>query len=232
MSPRRLLTLAAVTLAAAAAAGCGGDGLGGFGPLGGGGGKPNETDAAFVRAMVPHSQEAVTMARIARKRALRKELRKIAKEITGTRGDDVRQLNELAQRIELPPPRRNGARMTRRPVDPKALRDPVSFDHRFLQLMIRHHEDATAMAEEEQDRGGDVALRRLAGRLLESHKEELEKLRRWLNTWYGEGVLPGDGGGGPGGGGGEPDKEGGGEGEGDEPLPSPSPKRPPQGPPI
>lgn len=231
MTLGRLPTLAAVLVVAAVTAGCGGGDLGGLGPLGGGG-EPNETDTAFVRAMGPHSEEAVAMARIARKRALRKELRKIAKEIIGTRGEDTDRIRALAARVELPPPRRGGARMTRTPVDPKALRNPVSFDHRFLELMIRHHEEATAMAEEEQDRGGDVALKRLAGELLESHERELEKLRRWLHTWYGEGVLPGEGGGGPGGGGGEPDKEGGGEGEGDEPLPSPSPERPPQGPPV
>jgi uncharacterized protein (DUF305 family) len=152
--------------------------------------------------MTPHLQEAIAMADLARDRALRKELRKIAKQIAADRRAEARELATLARDVEASP---GAERMTRKPLDLRQLRDAVSFDHRFMELMIRHLEDAVASAEEEQDRGGDRRLKRFAGEVLESHTRDLETLRRWLRTWYGEGALPGERDGDGGGGGGDPD---------------------------
>ncbi len=61
-------------------------------------------------------------------------------------------------------------------------------------MMIRHHEQSIALAEEEQDRGGDDRIKRIAGEIFESQKRELEKLKRWLGTWYGAEGYEGPGG--------------------------------------
>ncbi|MDQ3936251.1 MAG: DUF305 domain-containing protein, partial [Actinomycetota bacterium] len=90
-------------------------------------------------------------------------------------------------------------------IDPRRLREAVSFDHSFLRTMIRHHEGTIVMAELEQERGGDPRLKRLAGVIRASHKRDLEALRRYLHTWYGEGPAPGDEDDGGGGGGGSED---------------------------
>lgn len=196
------------------AAGCGGDG-GALGVLADPTDEPNATDAAFAQAMVPHQREGLAMARLARERAMRKELRRIARDMLAPRGREIRRLSALGAELAREGVRPARGAMSRHRADIRQLRAAVSFDLRFMELMIRHHEEAIAMAEEEQDRGGDGRLKHLAGEILATHERELEKLRRWLNTWYGEGVLPGEGGGG--GGEGErpaPDGEGGDEGPG------------------
>ena len=197
------------------AAGCGGSEGGALGVLADPTDEPTPTDAAFAQAMVPHQREALAMAQLGRGRALRKELRRIAREMLDPRRDEIRRLGTIGADLARDGVRPERGAMRRRPADVRRLRDAVSFDLRFMELMIRHHEDAISMAEEEQDRGGDGRLKHLAGEILERHERELEALRRWLNTWYGEGVLPGGGGGG--GGEGEepaPDGEGGDEGPG------------------
>jgi uncharacterized protein (DUF305 family) len=78
-------------------------------------------------------------------------------------------------------------------VDARRLRDAVSFDHEFMVQMIRAHEHAVAAAEVERDRGGDPNLKRLAGEVLEWRGKDLEQLRRWLHTWYGESDVPEEG---------------------------------------
>ena len=208
-------TLLAVLLATAALTGCGGDD-GGFGIVDSATADPNATDAAFAAAMVPHEKEALALAEAARDRALRRELRQIAKKMIRARAGGARELAEIAAELEADGVTPAGAEMNRRRTDARELRDPVSFDFRFMELAIRHLERAVAMAEEEQDRGGHPRLKHLAGELMERSQRELEALRRWLRTWYGEGVLPpgdgsggegeapspdGDGGEGPGGGG-------------------------------
>lgn len=207
MAVRRPLLL--LLLLAAVAAGCG-EGDRGFGIVAAATADPNATDAAFARAIVPHEREALALAQVARKRALRRELRAIARTMLARPPDRIRELAGIAAELERDGVRPTGASMNRRPADARGLRDAVSLDFRFMELMIRHLEGAVAMAEEEQDRGGHPRLKHLAGELMETHERELEALRRWLRTWYGEGVLPGEGGGG--GGGGErpaPDGDGG-----------------------
>ncbi|HEX8051624.1 MAG TPA: DUF305 domain-containing protein [Thermoleophilaceae bacterium] len=205
MAAKRPLVL--VLLLAALAGGCG-EGDGGFGIVDAATADPNATDAAFARAIVPQEREALALARIARRRALRRELREIAKKMLAQPPERIRELGGIAADLEHDGVRPAGAEMNRRPTGTSGLRDAVSFDFRFMELMIRHLERAVAMSEEEQDRGGHPRLKYLAGELMKTHERELDALRRWLRTWYGEGVLPGEGGGG-GGGGEQPAPDGG-----------------------
>ena len=211
MAARRPLPALVALLVVLAATGCGGDG-GGLGIVDAATADPNATDAAFARAIVPHEREALALAELARERALRRELRQIAKEMIGPRRAGIRELAGIAAQLERDGVRPGRAAMDRRRTDARELRDPVSFDFRFMELMIRHLERGVAMAEEEQDRGGHPRLEHLAGELMERYERELEALRRWLRTWYGEGVLPGEGGGGGGGGEGAPAPDGDGGG--------------------
>jgi uncharacterized protein (DUF305 family) len=204
-----------LTLLVAASAGCGGGG--GLGPLGlsGAGGKPNATDAAYVRAMVPHEQDTGAIVALGRERALRKELRKVA----ATAGSDGKLANLNAIATDL---RNRGIRPGRARVappakrfDPRTLRDATSFDHEFLVQMIRQYQAAVGMAQVEQDLGGDGRIQALAAEIHRARSRDLEQLRRWLHTWYGEDTVPGFGGSAPSGPGqGEPDDgHGGGGGE-------------------
>jgi uncharacterized protein (DUF305 family) len=190
-----------LALAAAVAAGCGGGGEQLGLDLAGGVGDPNATDVAFLRAMAPHQQEAAEMVALARRRAARMELREVARKIAADRGTETLKIRRLARELRGHAP--GTAPLTRTRADIRQLRDAVSFDHRFMEMMIRNLEDAVAMAELEQDRGGDARVKRLARQVEESHERDLERLRRYLRTWYGEAPIPGDRDGG--GGGGAPD---------------------------
>ena len=213
MPVRRALT---ILLVLSLLAGCGGGEGGALGVLADPTDEPTPTDAAFAQAIVPHQREALAMAELGRERALRKELRRIARQMLDPRREEIRRIGPIAAELARDGVRPERGAMRRRPADVRELRRAVSFDLRFMELMIRHHEDAISMAEEEQDRGGHGRLKHLAAELQARHERELEKLRRWLNTWYGEGVLPGGGGGGGGGEGEQPapDGEGGDEGPG------------------
>jgi uncharacterized protein (DUF305 family) len=172
-------------------AGCG-DGSGGaaLGPDGVERHDPNATDAAFVRAMVPHQAAGVEIARTAERRAKRAELRALGSQIAARQQPTVERLREL--KPDVAP--RAGAAPKPAPVDPRALRDPVSFDHRFMTMMIRHHEDSIVLAEVEQHRGGDDRIKLIAAEIFESQKRELERLKRFLRTWYGVDGPQGPGG--------------------------------------
>jgi uncharacterized protein (DUF305 family) len=204
-------------LALVALAGCGGgDGGGLFTASGGPGSDPKPADAEFARTMVENDKRVGELVELARERAMRRELRKIARATMERQGTELPAFTEAAADLAERGVRPRGRNPVPPGVDARKLRAAVSFDHEFMVMAIRVHEHALAAAEVELDRGGDPKLRRLARQVFDSRSRDLEQLRRWLHTWYGEGTFPGDQG--PGGGNGdEPrdpdgsDPDGGGE---------------------
>jgi uncharacterized protein (DUF305 family) len=201
-------------------AGCGGGGDGGgvFTASGGPGSDPKPADAEFARTMVENDQKLGALVELARKRAMRRELRKIAKSMLARQRGELVAFQESAAELAASGVRAAGRNAVPPTVDPRALRRAVSFDHEFMVQAIAAHEHALAAAEVELDRGGDPKLKRLARQVFDTRSRDLDQLRRWLHTWYGEGTYPGDDGGG-GGSGEEPrdpdgyDPDGGGEPE-------------------
>lgn len=198
-------------------AGCGGgDGGGLFTASGGPGSDPKPADAEFARTMVENDKRVGELVALARKRAMRRELRKIARSTIERQRTELPAFVEAATDLADSGVRPAGRNPVPAGVDARKLRAAVSFDHEFMTMAIRAHEHALAAAEVELDRGGDPKLRRLARQVFDSRSRDLEQLRRWLHTWYGEGTYPGDDGGG-GGNGEEPrdpdgsDPDGGGE---------------------
>jgi uncharacterized protein (DUF305 family) len=173
-------------------AGCGGGDDGLFGASGVAGGEPNATDARFAREMLANDRQVGALAGLARERALRKELRRLARSTLERQAKELPELTAAADAVARRGVRAPGPAPATPGVDARKLRVAVSFDHEFMVMMIRVHEDAVAAAELEQDRGGDARLRRLAGEIHESRSRDLEWLRRWLHTWYGEDTLPGE----------------------------------------
>lgn len=201
--------LPALLAALALTAGCGGDGGDGLLSAGGGlGSDPNAYDAEFARAMAANDERVGALVELGRDRARRRELRKIARSTVERLDAELPRLRQAAANLAergVRPARPNPVPAG---VDARELREAVSFDHEFMVMMIRAHEHAVAAAEVEQDRGGDPGVKRLAREVSEWRGRDLEQLRRWLNTWYGESTVPGDGGGG--GEGGDDGGEGGG----------------------
>jgi len=203
--PFRCRLLVPALLAGLLLAGCGGMGGGMFGR----GETTNSTDAAFVRAMIAHERAVGSITQLGRERAMRVELREIARDRLGRHGRNVAALGSFEADLRGRRVAPLGARTRRGPprYDPRGLAGAVSFDHEFLVRMIEQEEYALAAAAVERDRGGDWRVKALAREMHHSSEQNLIRLRHWLHTWYGGGTQPGlppgpppGGGGGSGGG--------------------------------
>jgi uncharacterized protein (DUF305 family) len=162
---------------------------------------PNATDAVFLRSMTDHERATLGIPRLAQRRALRAELRGIARTMTTERDADLRELGSLARGVDT--------RRARPPAPPSSalsdlsrVKDATSFDHEFMRTMIEENQRAIAIAHNEVRFGSDPAARRLAGAIEASRRRELARLNGWLHLWYGGGVQPGVPAPGPPGGGG------------------------------
>jgi len=57
------------------------------------------------------------------------------------------------------------------------------FDRKFLEMMIKHHEQAIATSELASSKAVHAELRELAEKMQADQTEESEKLRRWHEQW-------------------------------------------------
>ena len=99
---RRLRSLLLVAAAGASLVGCN-SGDSPLAAFGGGRHAPNSADAAFLRSMTEHEKATLGITRLAERRALRTELRRIARTMTGEELANLRALGSLAR--GLPPSR-------------------------------------------------------------------------------------------------------------------------------
>jgi uncharacterized protein (DUF305 family) len=191
---RRLRLLLLAAAAGLSLASCsGGSPLGAFGA---GGHAPNAHDAAFVRSITEHEKATVRITQLAERRALRRELRGIARKMTAEQQDELSRLGSLAQ------PRGGGGRATRAPpgaarppatalADLTRVKDAPSFDYEFMRTMIEQNQAAIAIAQNEARLGSDPEVKRLAAAIESSRKRELAQIRSWLHIWYGGDIQPG-----------------------------------------
>jgi uncharacterized protein (DUF305 family) len=59
-----------------------------------------------------------------------------------------------------------------------------SFDLRFLDAMILHHEGAVRMAEEALEKSDRLSVRQLARQMIRSQGREIARMKRWRDNWY------------------------------------------------
>ncbi len=173
--PRSVLRHCAAVAAAGAAsvllAACGGSGADSTGSGHGAHAKPssvpatpgqhNAADTAFAQGMIPHHRQAVEMAELASTRAGSAEVKKLAEEIRKAQDPEIRTLSGWLTAWGEPVPAEgsgdhsaHGAgaagMMSAQEMDGLKAASGGAFDTAFMELMIKHHEGAVAMARTEQ----------------------------------------------------------------------------------
>ena len=184
----RLRSLLLAAAAGASLASCNGGGS----SLAGDAHAPNAADATFLRSMSEHEETALGITRLAQHRALRAELRGIARSMTTEQRTNLRELGSLAQgqagrgtRPQTAPRPPSSAML-----DLARVKDAPSFDYEFMRTMIEQNQRAIAIARREMSFGTDREVKRLAASIASSRKKELDRLKAWLHLWYGGDVQP------------------------------------------
>ncbi|MDQ3780999.1 MAG: DUF305 domain-containing protein [Chloroflexota bacterium] len=63
----------------------------------------------------------------------------------------------------------------------------AAFDQMYIDMMMPHHESIVAMAQAALDRLEDDRLRQIAQRIIDAQLAEMDELRGYRNTFYGDG---------------------------------------------
>lgn len=148
-------------------------------------------DITFAQGMIPHHQQAVEMSRLAEQRASAPEVRELAGKILAAQGPEIDTLTGWLRQWGAPEGEHSqhmgasghsghagmGGMMSPQQLDDLAAADGAEFDHRFLELMIAHHEGAVRMAETELAQGSAPEAKKMAEDIVRTQREEIDTMR-------------------------------------------------------
>lgn len=154
-------------------------------------GSYNDTDVMFLQMAVPQHEQGIEMARLAEKRASRKEVRDLATAIRLTQEDEVAQMRKwlVAWNQPVAPdldPAAHTGHGGMHGTDPAVLRvlqeTPAGpdFDSRFLNLLTGHQHGAVELARQEEKSGFNDDARGLADRMIKSRTAEIAEMGNYL----------------------------------------------------
>ncbi|MCD0170139.1 DUF305 domain-containing protein [Deinococcus sp. 23YEL01] len=151
---------------------------------------PQSTEVTFVRGMIPHHAQAITMAQTLRRRSGDRTLRSLALDIELGQQEQVRQMQGWLHLWNLPPvdpaaplPAAHARLMgMASPTELTALntRPVPEAETLFVQLMIRHHQGALIMARPALEAGVLPQVGLLARQITGTQRGEITTLSALL----------------------------------------------------
>ncbi|WP_329376807.1 DUF305 domain-containing protein [Streptomyces sp. NBC_01351] len=155
-------------------------------------GQHNAADVAFAKGMIPHHRQAVEMADLAPSRAESAEVKKLAEEIKKAQDPEIRTLSGWLTSWGEQVPAEGaadhsghgaggaGGMMTAGEMDQLGKSSGKAFDTAFMQLMIKHHEGAVAMARTEKTEGAFPEAKTMADAIISSQTAEIDRMNGLL----------------------------------------------------
>ncbi|MFI1942582.1 DUF305 domain-containing protein [Streptomyces virginiae] len=153
-------------------------------------GDHNAADVTFAQGMIPHHRQAIEMADLAATRAESAEVKKLAGEIKKAQDPEIKTLSGwLTSWGEQVPAEGQGhgghdmsGMMSSEEMKQLESSSGKAFDAAFLQMMVKHHEGAVAMAKIEQSDGKYGPAKEMAGAIITSQSAEIARMNALLGN--------------------------------------------------
>lgn len=140
-----------------------------------------EADVTFAQSMIPHHEQAVEMSRRVLAEGADPRVRDLATRIEAAQAPEIEMMSGWLDEWGRP----TTGDDSHRSMDGMMNDDEMSrfgaatgedLDRMFLEMMIRHHEGAVAMAEEQIDDGTDADAIALATAIAAAQRAEIEEM--------------------------------------------------------
>ncbi|MCB5178364.1 DUF305 domain-containing protein [Streptomyces antimicrobicus] len=151
----------------------------------------NAADTAFAQGMIPHHRQAVEMADLAPSRAASSEVKELAAAIKKAQDPEIKTLTGWLTAWGAPVPAEGAAdhsahgaggagMMTAAELEKLKAATGKEFDTAFMELMIKHHEGAVAMARTEKAEGAHADAKAMAEAIITSQSAEIDHMKKLL----------------------------------------------------
>lgn len=156
-------------------------------------------DAHFIEQMIPHHEDAITMAKLAQEKATHPELKTLANNIITSQSGEIIQMKDWYKQWngrELPTgsevmnvhgimSNTSGMHMGMMggSSDLDSLKNSQNFDKAFIEAMIPHHQMAVMMATMLKGGTQRPEMKQLADDIIAAQTNEINQMREWLKNW-------------------------------------------------
>lgn len=156
-------------------------------------------DAHFIEQMIPHHEDAITMANIALDKAQHSEIKQLAQEIINSQGNEINQMKAWYKdwfSRELPTGdqvmQHHGMMgntgmhmgMMGNATDIQNIEQATDFDKAFIEHMIPHHQMAVMMASMLKASTERPEMQKLSDDIIAAQTKEIDEMRQWHAAWY------------------------------------------------
>lgn len=145
----------------------------------------------FIDLMVPHHQSALMMAEDALTKAQHPELKSMAQMMIDAQRKEISQLKSWRQQwygdSAVAPMMMEGTDMEsmgRMMVEHLGSADST-YDDRFIDMMIPHHDGAVMMAEDALKKARKPELKTMAQKIIDDQNKEIAQMKQWRTQWFG-----------------------------------------------
>ncbi|WP_051809430.1 DUF305 domain-containing protein [Actinoplanes subtropicus] len=150
----------------------------------------NDADVAFAQQMIPHHQQAVRMAAMAKTGARNAQVKELAAKIEQAQQPEIDTMSRWLTAWGQPASGTHSAMPGMGMTMPGMMSDAdlsklgaahgAAFDKMFLTMMISHHEGAIAMAQREVAAGADPQAKALAQKIITAQQAEITTMKGLL----------------------------------------------------
>lgn len=153
-------------------------------------------DAHFIEQMIPHHEDAITMAGLALQKAQHPEIKQLAQDINRTQGEEIQKMKDWYKAWygkDVPDlfasaghgmgSGRMHMGMMGDATDMERLKIAADFDKAFIEEMIPHHQMAVMMAQMLERTTNRSEMKQLAKDIIEAQTREINAMRDWYREW-------------------------------------------------
>jgi len=156
-------------------------------------------DAHFIEQMIPHHEDAITMAELAKDLAKRQEVKTLAQNIIDSQSKEIGQMkswykdwygrnlptgSNVMQQHGMITGSSMHIGMMGNETDMTRLQEADDFDRVFIEDMIPHHQMAVMMASMLKNGTNREEMRKLADDIVSAQTKEIDSMRSWYKEWY------------------------------------------------
>ncbi|MFJ5227345.1 DUF305 domain-containing protein [Streptomyces sp. NPDC088400] len=160
-------------------------------PASGSASRHDAADVSFAKGMIPHHRQAVEMADLAAGRASSAEVKTLASEIKKAQDPEIKTLSGWLTVWGEDVPAKGATVHSGHAMSGMMSGDDMAglekasgkaFDTAFLDLMVKHHEGAVAMARTEKAEGAHQGAKDMADDIIASQTAEITRMKTLLGS--------------------------------------------------
>ncbi len=159
----------------------------------------SQIDAHFIEQMIPHHQDAITMAQLALEKGQHQEIKTLVQNIISSQSSEIEQMKNWYKTWygrDLPTGNQvmnvhgmmsnnSGMHMGKMGDDSDLdqLKNTADFDKKFIEEMIPHHQMAVMMASMLKQGTTRPEMKQLADDIITAQTSEIDQMRQWYQNW-------------------------------------------------